>query len=212
MLVQCWSQRTPHHACDLLIRAGCLLLLWMCAASAHAGSVYRCTDAQGHLAFQDTPCTVQAGESEIDLRPQPLIGAPGEHAAREAADEHRIRSMHRSRKPRARSRRKRAKKPVMSWECHAADGEVFYRHTRCPSSVPGDGVVRIDYTDTSPTPRHRRRHNAWSRVRVHGVKIPRVEACRRIHSPGAAVRDGHQRDATVSTYDHLMGRDPCEDG
>jgi hypothetical protein len=49
-------------------------------------------------------------------------------------------------------------------------------------------------------------------VPVRGVKIPRAEACRRIHSAGAAVRDGHRRDATVSTYDHLMGRDPCTSG
>jgi hypothetical protein len=44
---------------------------------------------------------------------------------------------------------------------------------------------------------------------VHGVRISRAEACRRIHSAGAALRDGHLRDASVSTYDHLMGRDPC---
>ncbi|HEX7370979.1 MAG TPA: DUF4124 domain-containing protein, partial [Rhodanobacteraceae bacterium] len=143
---QKWCQGGQAH----LIRA---LLLCGIVGSAHAASVYRCVDAQGRLAFQDTPCTVQADGSEVDLHPQPLIGAPGEHAAREAADEHRTRSMQYVRKPRAHSRRTRTKKPVMSWECHAADGEVFYRHTRCPSSVPGDGVVRVDYTDNSPTPR-----------------------------------------------------------
>ncbi|MGH8125934.1 MAG: hypothetical protein ACREPK_08810 [Rhodanobacteraceae bacterium] len=97
----------------------------------------------------------------------------------------------------------------MSWECRAADGEVFYRHKHCPSSVPGDGVVRSHYTEKMSSGHSRRRRNGWGRVRVHGVRITRAEACRRIHSAGAAARDGHLRDATVSTYDHLMGRDPC---
>jgi hypothetical protein len=98
----------------------------------------------------------------------------------------------------------------MSWECHAADGEVFYRHKRCPSSVPGDGVVRSAYAETFTGRHSRRRHTAWDRVPVHGKKIPRAEACRRIHAAGAAGRDGHLRDVRVSTYDHLMGRDPCD--
>lgn len=97
----------------------------------------------------------------------------------------------------------------MSWECRAADGEVFYRHTRCPGSVPGDGVVRTRYAEALDASHTRRHRNAWSRVPVHGVKIPRSEACQRIHSAGAAVRDGHRRDAHVSTYDRLMGRGPC---
>jgi hypothetical protein len=99
----------------------------------------------------------------------------------------------------------------MSWECRAADGEVFYRHKRCPSSVPGDGLVRSRYSEKMSSRHTGGNRNAWSRVRVHGVKVPRAEACRRIHSAGAAVRDGHLRDADVSTYDHLMGRDPCDD-
>ena len=68
------------------------------------------------------------------------------------------------------------------------------------------------YAEKQSRENMRGRHNAWSRVRVHGVKVPRAEACRRIHSAGAAVRDGHLRDADVSTYDHLMGRDPCGRG
>ncbi|HET7931288.1 MAG TPA: hypothetical protein VFL63_07875 [Rhodanobacteraceae bacterium] len=107
-------------------------------------------------------------------------------------------------------RRARKRRPPMSWECRAADGEVFYRHTRCPSSVAGDGVVRSAYAATFSTGHSRRRHDAWSRIRVHGTKVPRAEACKRIDSAGASGRDGHLRDARVSTYDHLMGRDPCD--
>ena len=194
-----------------LARAARVALLWTCMASAHAASIYRCVDARGHLAFQDIQCAVHAQQRKIDVLPLPTIGDPAEVAAAErrtdaAHDRHSANDM---RKRRAPSRRSRVK-PAMSWECRAADGEVFYRHTRCPSSIPGDGVVRTDYAEQQARQTTRgRRHNAWSRVRVHGVEVPRAEACRRIHSAGAAVRDGHLRDANVSTYDHLMGRDPC---
>lgn len=190
-----------------LARATGFLLLFGIVAGAHAASVYRCVDAHGHLAYQDTPCAARAYERKVDVQPQPLIGAPGEHAARVAAHTRHASVPH----SRARTRRPARAKPAMSWECRAADGEVFYRHTRCPGSIPGDGVVRWKDGGDPPSgkpPRHRR--NAWGAVSVHGRKISRAEACRRIHSAGAAGRDGHARDETVSTYDHLMGRDPCD--
>ncbi|HET7222778.1 MAG TPA: DUF4124 domain-containing protein [Rhodanobacteraceae bacterium] len=184
----------------------CAWLLWLVASGAHAASVYRCMDAHGHLAFQDTPCVVHAQQRKFDLEPQPLIGAPGEMAARMA----RTAPRHTQARPRRHSARAARAKSVMSWECRAADGEVFYRHTRCPSSIPGDGIVRSAYAEKMSRESTGRRHNAWSSVRVHGIKIPRAEACRRIHSAAATGRDGHLRDANVSTYDHLMGRDPCD--
>lgn len=186
------------------------LLLLMVTGNGHAASVYRCTDASGHLSFQDTPCAAHAQQSKLDLRPLPAIGSAAEVAAAERRKDaaHDRRSVHSTRKRRASSRGSRVK-PAMSWECRAADGEVFYRHSRCPSSIVGDGIVRTAYAEKQSRENTRGRHNAWSRVRVHGVKVPRTEACRRIHSAGAAVRDGHLRDANVSTYDHLMGRDPC---
>lgn len=186
--------------------AGHMLLLWSITIGAQAASAYRCVDPQGHPAYQDTPCATQARQREIDLHPQPLIGAPGEHAARAAPTMHQ-RNPARSRKHAARTSRA---EPAMSWECRAANGEVFYRHARCPGSVPGDGVVRSDYVEKASGSRTRSRHDAWSRVPVHGSKIPRAEACRRIHSTGAAGRDGHARDETASTYDRLMGRGPCD--
>lgn len=192
-----------------LARAGCFLLLWIIVAGAHAASIYRCADAQGRVAFQDTPCAAQARQRKIELEPQPLIGAPGERAARAAATLHQ-RGATRSRKKTGRTARV---KPATSWECRAANGEVFYRHARCPGSIPGDGIVRWkDGGDPPSGKRSRHRRSAWGTVPVHGRKITRQEACRRIHSAGAAGRDGHARDETVSTYDHLMGRDPCSNG
>lgn len=184
-------------------------MLWVIVAGANAASIYRCADAHGHLAYQDTPCATQSRQRELDVQPQPLIGAPGEHAARAAAGTHHRSVAH----PPRRTRRSARVKQVMSWECRAADGEVFYRHTHCPGSIPGDGVVRWqDGGDPPSGKRSRHRRNAWGAVSVHGRKITRVEACRRIHSAGAAGRDGHAGDETVSTYYHLMGRDPCENG
>ena len=200
------SSIAPEFRCRArLAHAGCFLLLWAAAAGAHAASVYRCVDAHSHLTFQDTPCAAQARQRKLDVQPQPLIGAPGEHAARATAATHK-RSTARSRKSSTRTARV---KPETSWKCSAADGEVFYRHTHCPGSVPGDGVMRSGYAEKLSSSRTRNRQGAWGRVPVHGKKITRAEACRRIHSAGAAGRDGHARDETVSTYDHLMGRDPC---
>lgn len=192
-----------------LMQAACMALLWTCMTGAHAASIYQCIDARGHLAFQDIPCAAHAQQRKLGVSPLPTIGS----AAEVAAAEHRMHVAHARparalRKKRVSLRRSRVK-PATSWECRAADGEVFYRHTRCPSSIPGDGVVRSDYAEKQSRQYMRGRHDAWSRVRVHAVKVPRAEACRRIHSAGAAVRDGHLRDANVSTYDHLMGRDPC---
>ncbi|HET7612179.1 MAG TPA: DUF4124 domain-containing protein [Rhodanobacteraceae bacterium] len=192
-----------HRA--LLAHAACAGLLLL-ATGAHAASIYKCVAADGRLAFRDTPCAADARQTKLNVSGLPLMD-PG--APRHAAASRTTRSSA-HRRTRRRSARKRPRKQPMSWECRATDGEVFYRHTGCPGSVPGDGVVRWqDGGDSSSGKRSRRRRNAWGSVSVRGVEIPRAEACRRIHSAGAAVRDGHRRDAHVSTYDHLMGRDPC---
>lgn len=189
-------------------------LLWLAAAGAHAASAYRCIDAQGHLAYQDRPCAETARQKKIDVQPLPTIGDRAEVAARAPATPNRraSRSDSRPRSTPHSTQRRADAKPEMSWECRAADGEVFYRHARCPSSVPGDGVVRSGYAGKTSGSRTRSRHDAWSRVPVHGTKVTRAEACRRIHVAGAAGRDGHARDETVSTYDRLMGRGPCDGG
>lgn len=192
----------------------CLTLLWLVAASAHAASIYKCLDAHGHLAYQDTPCAARTQQREIDVQPLPTIGDPSEVAASKRALTRYAQASSRSARARRgthRSSHPARKKSETSWECRAVDGELFYRHTRCPGSIPGDGVVRWqDGGDPPSGKRSRRRRNAWGTVSVHGKKITRAEACRRIHSAGAAGRDGHARDETVSTYDHLMGRDPCD--
>jgi hypothetical protein len=195
--------RIRHRA--LFAHAACAALLLL-ATGAQAASIYKCVGADGRLAFRDTPCATDAQQTKLDVSGLPLMDPD---APRHAVASRTPRSStHRHTRPA--SARKRERKQPMSWECRAADGEVFYRHTACPGSVPGDGVVRWqDGGDSASGKRSRHRRNAWGAVSVRGVKIPRAEACRRIHSAGAAVRDGHQRDAHVSTYDRLMGRGPC---
>lgn len=177
----------------------CLLGSVPCVQAA----VYRCVDAHGHVAYQDVPCAADAHGGEVALTPQPTIGGAAEAPPQSRAAPHRPApsSPRVARMPRA--------KPAVSWECRTADGELFYRHTRCPASVPGDGVVRNAFIERTTRKPRRNRRGAWERVPVQGRKLPRAVACERIHAPAAAVRDGHLRDERVSTYDHLMGRDPC---
>lgn len=186
---------------------GALFAISLCAVSvvAQAATVYKCVNAQGAVTFRDTPCIAGATQTKLAPTGQPLID-PG--APRTAPASHRTASHARGRSV-SHTTRRRAAKPETSWECHAADGEVFYRHARCPGSIPGDGTVRRTHSTTASGRRTRGRRDAWSNISVHGTRVPRRVACRRIHSAGAAVRDGHLRDDRVSTYDHLMGRDPC---
>lgn len=187
-----------------LARALCAACLLLALPGAEAAA-YRCVDARGHVAYQDVPCAAGARQSEIELAAQPPIGNADEtRAVRTASPRRPAAQPGRARAPRA-----TPAKAATSWECRTTDGEVFYRHARCPGSVAGDGVVRNAFTERTTRKARRNPRGAWQRVSVHGRKLSRAEACARIQSPAAAVRDGHLRDDRVSTYDHLMGRDPC---
>lgn len=198
--------------------SGLAALPWLLCVSAGAcaGAVYRCVDAHGQVAFQANACPARMRQTAVEIREQPLID-PGAPAAmispirmkHEAGAPHRARAH-----PRMRGVSRRAsghkKKEPLSWECRAGDGEIFYRHTRCPHSVPGDGVMRS--TGTYVTGRghgKRRGRNAWSPVSVHARKVPRSEACKQINAVAAVDRDGHAHDERISAYEHDVGRDPC---
>lgn len=196
-------------------RAAALLCL-LIAGEAGAGAIYKCVNAGGALAFQATPCAAEDTQTAVEIREQPLIDAEAPPASvdvvRPAAGGIRIR--HAMPRERSRSRttpdRLRATQAI-SWECRAADGEVFYRHTRCPHSVPGDGVMRSGGTYALGRGRgsRTRARSAWDPVPVHAHKVSRSEACRRINAAAAVERDGSVRDEHVSVYDHDVGRDPC---
>lgn len=199
----------PHRGAGrALARVGCAaLLLAAGAACAQAASVYRCAGSHGEVEYRDTPCPAGARTHEVEVTPQPLIGHPDEAPPAAAQPTRKARGASAPRTPRVGSK---PPKPPTAFECRAANGEVFYRHARCPASVPGDGVLRVDYAERAAAENPRRRGTAWDRVPVRGIAVPRAEACRRIRAAGAAGRDGHRRDERVSAYDRAMGRDPCD--
>jgi hypothetical protein len=176
------------------VRAFGACALFASAVSASAASVYKCRDAQGHVAYQDHACAATQQQSEIELMPAPpppLASAQPEHRRASAGDaEH-------TRKTRAPRRGTAREREVMSWECRGADGALFYRHASCPKSIAGA------------------RSSAGSRkggakpVAVSATPLPRAEACRRLARAGSIGRSGHEHDETVSTYDKNAGRDPC---
>lgn len=179
------------------------------AACAHAAPVYRCTGAHGETMFQGEPCASPKDKGVVEVREQPLIDPSAPPVPTRSA----VARGGRQRKVAAANHvNRRVEKTPMSYECRAADGEVFYRHSRCPGTVKGDGVARFG-AQVPQASSHRGRSAdgvAWGAVKVAARKIPREEACRRINALTASGRDGHERDEQVSVYDHNMGRDPCE--
>jgi hypothetical protein len=53
------------------IRPACFALLLALCASAHAREVYKCTNAQGEVAFQDKPCARDATEVSVRIADEP---------------------------------------------------------------------------------------------------------------------------------------------
>ncbi|RYD14485.1 MAG: hypothetical protein EOP90_12635 [Lysobacteraceae bacterium] len=86
---------------------------------------------------------------------------------------------------------------MQSFECRATNGEVFYRHARCPGSIPAGASAR------------RPSRGAAGSVGVRATPVPRREACRRIEAGARSGRAGRERDETVTTYERNLGRDPC---
>ena len=163
--------------------------------SAHAESIYKCRGAEGAVVFQDRACRSTQAESVVEIMPAPTPAespdygraAEGERGARS----HSVASPHGNAKPRH---------EAMSYECRAANGDVFYRHAACPRQIPAKDAVSASNSRS-------RAAKGKQGYAVSGQSLPRSEACRRIASGGA--RDGHERDDRVSTYDHNLGRDPC---
>jgi hypothetical protein len=94
----------------------------------------------------------------------------------------------------------------MSYQCRAADGQVFYRHGACPHSIPA-GSAHV--AGASTRGKASSRGGSGATVSVSTQRIPREEACYEIQRAGAAGRAGHEHDEIASTYEHNLGRDPC---
>lgn len=168
--------------------------LFASLASASAASVYKCRDAQGHIAYQDRACAATQQQAEIELMPAPpppLASAQPEHRRGSGGDAGHPRRTRAARRGSARERE------VMSWECRTADGALFYRHASCPKSI------------ADPRSSAGSRKGGAKPVAVSATPVPRVEVCRRLARAGSIGRSGHEYDETVSTYDRNAGRDPC---
>lgn len=181
------------------------------AAPVSAATVYKCTDNEGYIAYQNTFCTTQQQSRVMQFAPPPKPGpaAPvtenraGKGKARGQAAGGRGRAAARSSRPRGQRAAAAVVPPEnQSWECRLGNGEVFYQHAPCPA-----GAYASHSESHSPT--RGRRRGADRLTPVSSKPISRAEACRRIHAPSASSRAGHERDEDVSTYERNLGRDPC---
>jgi hypothetical protein len=172
------------------------MILWAAlVGSAHAESVYQCRGADGAVAFQDRPCAGAQAESRVEILPAPP-SSPSPDYGLSSRDDRGART-----KGAASSRgNSKEHREVVSYECHAANGELFYRHGACPKQI----AARDSTSASSSRGRSAKDKQSYA---VSAQALSRSEVCRRIASGGA--RDGHERDDRVSTYDRNLGRDPC---
>ncbi len=183
---------TTHRRCvaafTLLLAAAAL-----CASvsSARAESVYKCRSADGGIAFQDRPCAASQSASVVEILPPPPP-APSPDYGRASRGERRSHAVTRAHVPERRE--------LVSYECRAANGEVFYRHDSCPKQITAGTTGKAS---------GKRAGKGAQAFAVSARARPRAEVCRELARAGAVGRAGHERDERVSTYDRNLGRDPC---
>src|SRR5512143_1070248 len=107
-----------------------ILLLLGLASGVRAGTVYKCTNTHGDIAYQAQPCADEQRATVIDIPPAPPLAPSPQYAV----DHERTGRASRG-AARARSGGQREAAPPISYECRAADGQVFYRHGSCPHSI-----------------------------------------------------------------------------
>jgi len=174
----------------LAVRFGLLALL--AASGVHAESVYKCAGADGSVAFQDRPCAAAQKESQVEILPAPPAAPSPEYGVASRSE----------RAPRATRSGAKPRAEVVSYECRAANGELFYRHGACPKQITAKA-------HTSGTSSKRRGGADTQSFAVAAEPLSRGEVCRRMAKAGSIGRTGHERDDSVSTYDRNLGRDPC---
>ena len=172
-----------------------LLLLLGFAHGAAAESVFKCRDAHGHVAYQDHACAQTQLETRIEIAKAPPRPPSTEHAV---ASHARVPS--RREYAHATTRHGSAgTRAVVSYECRAANGDVFYRHAGCPKSIKSSGFAQG---------RGNSKKQGGDTVAVSAAQMTRSEVCRRQAASGLG-RAGHEHDDQVSTYERNAGRDPC---
>jgi hypothetical protein len=166
-----------------------ILLLLGLAGGVRAAAVYKCTNPDGSIAYQDLACSEWQQAGTVEIAPAPAYAKSPEYAVERPAA------------PRSRTLMAARREPqAMSYECRSSDGQVFYRHSSCPHSV----AARL-----SGSGAHQRGASGGGSVPVSSTRVERDEACRQIHAAGAIGRAGREHDEDVSTYERNLGRDPC---
>ena len=169
----------------------------MCGA-AHAESVFKCRGSDGLVAYQDHACARNAVETQVELEPAPPVAEPND-VPKPRADRTPRKG---TRTQAAHAHGAKAKAEVVSYECRADNGELFYRHGACPKQISAAGTQ-------SGASSHRKAASGAQTYAVTAQALDRGEVCRRLARAGSIGRAGHERDETVSTYDRNLGRDPC---
>lgn len=177
-----------------------LLLIIAGTATAHADAVYKCRDARGQIAYQDHACADPAQETRIEIAPAPPPAASPDYAIEAVMRPSRRQAGMRNAKTR------RDHIDAVSYECRAANGEVFYKHSGCPKSIT---VATANERHGAKGRKSAARGPATHPVAVSARPLARSEACKRMASGGSVGRAGREHDDAVSTYDRNAGRDPC---
>jgi hypothetical protein len=175
------------------------LLLFFLAAGVRADTVYKCTDAQGDVAFQSQPCTAAQHQALVAIAPAPAYAPSPQYAIDRTANVHALDQVSSSHGRSDVVRARREAQSAASYECRSADGQTFYRHTPCPHSVAATQGGRTKGREST----------AARSVSVSSRRVSREEACAQMRRAGAAGRSGREHDEDVSTYDKNLGRDPC---
>lgn len=168
------------------------LLLLSLAFGVRAGSVYKCVDATGAIAFQDRICAARQSQSEVEIAPAPAYAPPPKYAVQSHASRANFRPVR---------SQPRSGYHDTAYECRASDGRVFYRLGSCPRALASEGGGASHGRGRS--------RSGGNSVSVSGRPIPREEACMQMRRAGAIGRGGHEHDEQISTYDKNLGRDPC---
>jgi hypothetical protein len=175
-----------------------ILLLLGVAGGVRAASIYKCTGGEGEVAYQSQPCADGQPATVVEIAPAPAYAPSPHYAVGHDEPVHSARTA-------TRGRSERHESTPMSYECRAADGQLFYRHGSCPHSVPTSNARSAG----ASTHGKGAARGSAATVSVSAQRIARDEACHEIRRAGSAGRAGHEHDEVVSTYDHNLGRDPC---
>jgi len=176
-----------------------ILLLLGLAGGVRAAPVYKCTGTQGEVAYQSQPCADGQQAKVIEIAPAPAY-APSPHYAIDHDES--VRSTRTATRSRSGERHEAA---LVSYECRAADGQLFYRHGSCPHSIPAGNA----HSAKASAHGKGAGRGSGATISVSAQRIAREDACHEIQRAGSAGRAGHEHDEVVSSYEHNLGRDPC---